>query len=295
MIVFAAAAALKARSSRKTAFQVGNGSRGEAAVQCLMVSKLGWAGGRHWAPWHGSARTAARSEDNGRAQVEPLVGLPPAENLDQCSQESPKCCSQEVVKSFLSLSLDCHQWLHCTCSELPPSECLCMTSLRRPLRDPNLLIVAGICLQKPILSFWFLHGLIRLPTWWMTSEQYWTPWIQGHGSMGAPLHLTFEFYPCGWREAMVRAILSFPFTSGEVPWLTSAHDVLHSAADRAPISLVSKKGKSLMRVAAASQTFWEPSLPGFCSLALHTSDSHEKIQKKKCLLGLCLPHVNVLF
>lgn len=153
MIVFAAAAALKARSSRKTAFQVGNGSRGEAAVQCLMVSKLGWAGGRHWAPWHGSARTAARSEDNGRAQVEPLVGLPPAENLDQCSQESPKCCSQEVVKSFLSLSLDCHQWLHCTCSELPPSECLCMTSLRRPLRDPNLLIVAGICLQKPILSF----------------------------------------------------------------------------------------------------------------------------------------------
>lgn len=110
-----------------------------------------------------------------------------------------------------------------------------------------------------------------------------------------PWDLTFEFYPCGWREAVVRAILSFPFTSGEVPWLTSAHDVLHSAADRAPISLVSKKGKSLMRVAAASQTFWEPSLPGFCSLAFHTSDSHEKIQKKKCLLGLCLPHVNVLF
>lgn len=76
---------------------------------------------------------------------------------------------------------------------------------------------------------------------------------------------------------MVRAILSFPFTSGEV---TSAHDVLHSAADRTPISLVSKKGKSLMRVAAVRQTFWEPSLPGFCSLALHTSDSHEKIQKK---------------
>lgn len=208
MIVFAGAAALKARSSRKTAFQVGNESWGEAAVQCLMVSKLGWAGGRHWTPWHGSARTAARSGDNGRAQVEPLVGLPPAENLDQCSQESPKCWSQEVVKSFLSLSLDCHQWLHCTCSELPPSECFCMTSLRRPLRDPNLLIVAGICLQKPILSFWFLHGLIRLPTWCMTSEQYWTPWDSGPCFHGIS-HLSFTHVDGGrqWWGPFYRSLL----------------------------------------------------------------------------------------
>ena len=127
------------------------------------------------------------------------------------------------------------------------------------------------------------------------SEQYWAPRVWGRRYTlvpvfvftSAPLPLTHRVLPLWMEEATTRAILLLLFTSGEAQ-PTSAHHMLvtllRSAAGRTPISLVSKKGKSLTMVVAAS---WAtsllratragtPPLPGdlssACRLALCAND-----------------------
>lgn len=90
------------------------------------------------------------------------------------------------------------------------------------------------------------------------------------------------------EKATARPILSLLFTSGDVPQLTSAHHVLvtvlRSAAGQTPISLVSKKGKSLTMVAAASQAAslltatpaGMPSLLGLFGLCVQPGTLHKR-------------------